>query len=514
MIQPTKRTAWLCGTLLAALVLLGFTFHDPIRGQPIKASTELGNVDATRPASKLHLLLPASNGAVDLCKTFLTGAILGYPTPTLIAWNQTFNDDRLLGGGSHVAKVYGVLKFFEGMNSSTENDLVMMMDAYDIWFQLRPEVLISRYHSVNQRANERLKQRLGNAYDKENIRQRIIFGAGKRCAPNQMHTIACYPIPASPLPDDLYGGNTDTVMGKNKISSLKQRYLNSGYIIGPQKDMLALFRRAAEKVDAHTDHDPWDNGSGGSDLMYHGSDQSIFNIMYGEQEYQREVLRRRHLSAAERLRGKAKPIPHYLEGTLVADPLKPDFIHEPGVERNGAPDEFGIGLDLWSDLGQQTVNTEDDTRYLTFDKNISEQLAGRNGLFDCQSRVTGDLPQDVISSTAPLSSIEERASVGWKDTPLFTNLCLNTIPVMIHHNGDKNARAFQWPETWMQQHARVLMTELWSQDGDNEEGDGKSWKVANLPSGGSVTWGETCPSWFDYELFRDVEKPEKEPPPA
>lgn len=81
---------------------------------------------------------------------------------------------------------------------------------------------------INQKANQRLRARLGNAYNAEHIRQTIVFGAGKRCAPNQMHTVACYPIPGSPLPDDLYGANTDTIMGKNKYTSMKQRYLNSG----------------------------------------------------------------------------------------------------------------------------------------------------------------------------------------------------------------------------------------------------------------------------------------------
>lgn len=181
-----------------------------------------------------------------MCKTLLTGAILGYPVPTLIAWKETFDQQHLLGGGSHVAKISRVLEYLEKMPESMDHELIFMMDAYgpcesfrpmqigtadcttDIWFQLPPEVLVSRYYTINKKANQRLRARLGNAYDAEHIRQTIIFGAGKRCAPNQMHTVACYPIPEAPLPDDLYGANTDTVMGKNKYTSLKQRYLNSG----------------------------------------------------------------------------------------------------------------------------------------------------------------------------------------------------------------------------------------------------------------------------------------------
>ena len=162
----------------------------------------------------------------------------------------------------------------------------MMMDAYggfdyyenvakkdahreaDIWFQLRVETLISRYYSITAAENERIQQRLGRAADIEGIEQKIIFGSGKRCAPNQVHTVACYPVHDSPLPMDTYGANTDTIMGRNKYTSLRQRWLNSGFIIGPVKDLRPMFKRALEKVQALEDHPEWDNGSGGMDFMY------------------------------------------------------------------------------------------------------------------------------------------------------------------------------------------------------------------------------------------------------
>ncbi|USW58776.1 hypothetical protein Slin15195_G120950 [Septoria linicola] len=441
-----------------------------------------------------------------MCKTLLTGSMLGYPIPTLIAWNESHNQGHLLGGGSHVAKISRVLEYLEKMPTSQDNELIFMMDAYDIWFQLPPEVLISRYYMINRKANQRLRTRLGNAYDAEHIRQTIIFGAGKRCAPNQMHTVACYPIPDSPLPDDLYGSNTDTVMGKNKYTSQKQRYLNSGYIIGPLGDMRKMFKRAWEKVEATHDHDEWDNGSHGSDFMYHGSDQSIFNIMWGEQEFQREVLRRRHLGVIDRMLGRGKPLSHHIESTLVEDPLNPPFTHQPMEHKEGRPDEFGIGVDYFSDLGHQTVNTEDDTKYLTYENDVAEQLKDRKGIFDCPPRVTGQLPQDVLQTTPP-SSVEKT----WAQLPLFTNVCLNTIPVMIHHNGDKGARSWQWPIAWMQSHARRTFEQVLG-DEQNVRASGKSTGGAYLPSGQHLSFQELCPQNYEYELFRDVEKPEHEPP--
>lgn len=377
------------------------------------------------------------------------------------------------------------------------------MDAYDIWFQLPAEVLISRYHGINKKANKRLRRRLGStAVKAESLQQTIIFGAGKRCAPNQMHTIGCYPIPASPLPDDLYGSNTDTVMGRNKYSSHKQRYLNSGYIIGPVSDMRRLFARAWSKVEAlHSDQDLWDNGSHGSDFMYHGSDQSIFAEILGEQEYQREVMRRRH-----QLRSPlSRTPPTYLEGTVISDILNPPFTHQPGTPKPGKPDEFGIGLDYFSELGHQTVNTEEDIHYLTFSKSIDEQLKERKGLFDCPSRVTGSLPEDVLNSNAyPDREEEERQEYAWHDRSLLTNVCLNTVPVMIHHNGDKGARGWQWPMTWMQSEARELFGEARNRTTSTTTTGG-----ANLPSGETLSWNDLCGAnkEWEWELFRDIEKP-------
>ena len=366
---------------------------------------------------------------------------------------------------------------------------------------MRIETLLSRYYSINQAGNERLRARLGKAFEKEALQQSIIFGAGKRCAPNQVHTVACYPIPESPLPEDLYGSNTDTIMGRNKYTSLRQKYLNSGYAIGPIKDMRFMFQRALEKVEALSDHIEWDNGSGGSDFMYHGSDQSIFNTILGEQEFQREVMRRRHLSYVDRVRDRKKPKVAKIEGTLIDDPLEPSFVHEPMEHKPGKPDEFGIGLDYFSELGQQTVNSEEDSHYLVYKDTVSEQIKDRHGHFDCQSRVRGILPEDISINPAPMASLDVGEDVSWTDVPLYTNLCLDRIPVMIHHNGDKRARENTWSNMWIQPRARKLMQRVLK--GKVSENTGG----AHVQGGTSLDWEGICTEDMEKELFRDVGEP-------
>lgn len=277
--------------------------------------------------------------------------------------------------------------------------------------------------------------------------------------------------------------------------------------------MRRLFERAWEKAQAVKDHDDWDNGSHGSDFMYHGSDQSIFNTIFGEQEYQREVMRRRHLSLSDKAQGRAKSKATYLEGTLITDPLSPSFTHEPGVAKEGKPDEFGIGLDYFSDLGQQTINTDEDTHYLTYNQDINEQLKDRakdrNDFFDCKNRVDGDLPQDVLNSRPPLTALDQQSS--WNGVSLFSNLCLNTVPVMIHHNGNKDARHWQWTDLWIQPHAREMMEAVRRQsDGSSTTVDGLEVATggAHLPDGGRLSWDQLCPAEYEWTLFRDVPKPE------
>jgi hypothetical protein len=100
--------------------------------------------------TRLHVLIPANNPDVNLCKTLLTSNALGYPDPTILAWQEKYDTgefirvspeleaaigtdavtDYLLGGGSHLAKISAVLDWLEKSHDAADNDLVVMMDAY------------------------------------------------------------------------------------------------------------------------------------------------------------------------------------------------------------------------------------------------------------------------------------------------------------------------------------------------------------------------------------------------
>ena len=63
----------------------------------------------------MHILLTANKPDVNLCKLILTSAVLGYPAPAIVAWNQTFHRWGMMSGGSHLAKITEVLKYLEAL---------------------------------------------------------------------------------------------------------------------------------------------------------------------------------------------------------------------------------------------------------------------------------------------------------------------------------------------------------------------------------------------------------------
>jgi len=461
--------------------------------------------------------------------------VLGYPTPILLAWNETYDNPWLAGGGSMIpAKIYRVSEYLDALPASADNDLVLLIDAYDIWFQLGPSVLVSRYHALNAAANTRLRAQLGPAYNKENIRQQIVWGQQKLAEPNEAHTIAWYPIPESPLPADTYGANTDTPIGRSRAASFRPRYLNSGYAMGTVASMRALWTRSKEWYEAHKEHDDNDNGSGVSNYMYYGADNPIFNEIWGEQEYAREVARLKHLPWLDRLlhRASAKPRGGSISGVRFDNILDPAFTHQKWSPEEGKSYEFGIGIDYASDLGHQTEESVADARWLVHNGSLVEQITERNA-FDCKMRLPEALPRDIVAQGPPCSMTSPKADDGlctknighaaplptWTSVELYTHLCYGTVPVMLHYDGytNKHFREDWWNRLWMASHGRALLdiararAAVSAQEGrlikTYEEfieaprwsGNGEIGAWTDKKS--FVGWDELCPAKWDSKVF-------------
>lgn len=167
---------------------------------------------------RMVIVIPADEPSPDLCKTIISAMALGYPAPHIVNWGKDFNKVGSWFGGAHLGKVTGTLEYLEYMSRKDTNederldddDLVLMVDAYDIWFQLTPDILINRYYEANRQANKRLAKQW-NGKGEMPMQQTIIAASQKKCLPvaSTGANLHCDRLPKSPMREDLYGERTD-----------------------------------------------------------------------------------------------------------------------------------------------------------------------------------------------------------------------------------------------------------------------------------------------------------------
>lgn len=455
---------------------------------------------ADKSSAFLHVIIPANHKDVNLCKTMLSAALTGYPTPTLINWGAEVMDNNPIAEGSHIAKFSGILKYLQNLSPEHDNDLVLLVNGDDTWFQLRPSTLIERFHEINRAANARIRQKIGEETARLwGIEQSIIFSAQKRCWPWKADDPPCYAVPESSLPRDIYGPETDTNigLGKNPYVKFRQRYLNPGDAMGRVSAMRSLFRRAMEEA----------NKSGNS-----GSDQMIFNQIFGDQEFQREVIRRRSLPWLERWR-------EWREGKSIIDAHPTHHVRK---HRSGNPDEFGVGLDYASLIGHATVFAEEDAAWVKHNNptqmnEVSKELAiDTMRVKELAKDISQSQPPFRVAATLPGTSFPDDKS--WTDVPLYTNMWTDVVPGLIHHSaqpdGLRSLPVSMWDQMWYHNHSRALYESITAGPvgpvavvNDSKE---QSWWSPIVQKGGAqpdngefIEWRELC-SDYDAEIFRDL----------
>jgi hypothetical protein len=377
--------------------------------------------NTTKP-SYFHVLLPANEGNADLCKTLFSAAALDYPTPRMINWGEDYKDLDVAYGGAHIAKIEGILGFLRQLGLQSDNEMVLVADGYDTIFQLRPSVMLDRYHAINDRANRRIASRMGyramNASEVP-IHQSIVFAAQKSCHPATEDDPECYAVPESDLPTDVYGPLTDRLSGDEEtaFSKYRQRYLNSGTIMGPVGDMKRVFEAALVRAKEM----PVDTGS----------EQAAFAALFGAQEYQREAIRERYLTGWKKFSKRDAR-----DSILAEHPSH----KRPELTDNTAAHEYGIGLDYRGELSLPTVFAENDAIFLTYSSASSiREAAQKAGVPAPDPPRVLHLDEDIKRSTPPFWTADYTGQTfvpedkEWSDVPLFTNIWTGISPATIVH---------------------------------------------------------------------------------
>lgn len=446
----------------------------------------------------------------------MSSALLGYPPAVLSGWNGTGELDASV---THLAKVRNVVRYFDSLPAAADDDLVLIIDGYDVVMQLPPDVLIRRYFAVNAAANARLAARFGaepaepaEPADDDDVdvdlglglglnnhpRQSILFGPDKLCWPVDFRRPACYAVPETGIPDGAFGLGDD-------IANSQPRWLNSGTIMGPVSSMRAMFAATIDRINAT--YDP--------DYICRESDQMYMGDVWGDQEYARSVR-------ALKLQAVGGDVVVVDEQDFVPEGID-GFIPE-GVEPErwipdiapGQKTEFQIGLDYESSLFQVWAGYENFLDLLSFNGTNSSALVDRN-VNGAPDFVPFDirLPADVTSSlTRLLDTIADVHNADPKDLvgtfALGTNLITHHVYGLFHCTGEKGYLDELWGQLWFYPYAKALLQATVS---SIKAGatisvsaiDGRIWKGANTyPSTPVEEVEETDDGEITYGAWADL----------
>ncbi|KAM3500232.1 hypothetical protein MY10362_006577 [Beauveria mimosiformis] len=430
--------------------------------QNLSLPQESRNVGGTR---RFRVFMAADAPNLSLCKSVMSSVALGYPLPILLNWKGEFNRPEWHLAGSHIAKLESLHAAIEALladpdDTAHDDDLAVLVDSYDVWFQLPPSVLIQRYHQINKNADRRIRdqwQETWRGRDDFPIappKQNIVVTSAKDChpGPESGSDPHYHHWPQSPMPKFMYGPGTDKVSGPlfdpaRKYKKVRPRCVNSGMVMGTMGALRAALARSKEKIAEaeRTGRQLW-------------SDQALLGEVIGDQELWREWAR--HLGAT-------------WDGDAAGAPLSGGGLHRDVVPvaraalREGKNFEFGIGLDYAFGTIPPTCSAEEDGDFVALsDHKQVEAASERAGVVD-GVRVRG-VPTELLNTTpnAARDAIKYRdplRGIAWGNVPLYTDFFFGTTPVGIHHNAYvDNLKAWRidnwWERMWFHPHLRRLVS--------------------------------------------------------
>jgi hypothetical protein len=400
------------------------------------------------PPAYLRMVYPARYADANYCKNILSSAILNYPEPMLIGFAGKKEEEKassaldLAERVSRKTSILGIDKHLRNISTTRDEDLVVIADGLNTWFQLRPQTLLDRYFELNRNADERIRKELGVTADVLSIRQKIIFGAQRDCSPWNAEDPACAAVPESTLPSDIYGPQTDakTEENKDRFTKHRPRYINSGFAMGPVKEMRKLYAEAAKRI------------MGDQHLQEGGK---VLGQLFAEQEMARESHK---MPPASLLAGLGSWLSSFWESASAVKDRQAQQLREADLSQ-----EYGIGLDYASGLAFAAAHADGDMEFVRFGDAESVHAANaKHGITD--SRL-GQIGPDVAASLPPFwtysHEILPSRNTSWTNVSLLTNAWTGVTPAVIQHDMSNyrttnSLRETWWSSMWYQKYARKL----------------------------------------------------------
>lgn len=437
--------------------------------------------------ARFHFLVPATSTNKNLCRLLLSSAVARFPPPVFINWGAPEYEDP---GKTRLEKIKGFADYLDRISTDENQDeLVMILDGFDVWLQLPPEIFIQRYYSIIDAANERLAARMGRGMmKKKGIYQSIVFGPDKICWPENPVRAACWAVPDSTLPRWAFGPETDS--GKFRQHN-RPRWLNSGTILGPIGDLRKLFKATLALIASSHTVD---------------SDQFYYAEIWGVQEYARS-------KAAGDLSNDYNPTLWISDGYDGEGHLESVFLEQPVIAPDQEP-EYHITIDYQSEIFQTVAYYVDWLSWRHFSKSTTHK-GNMSSVGEISSDVSkGILPNDVSSAGPPFTQASQKPErvetaapnelpldISWTHLPLGVNTVTDQIWGLIHFTPPKFWLDLWWFRMWYAPYAEQAIRNAIENDNPSlsspytETGDGKTWypyvpeTAIGLQAGGAIGGG-------------------------
>jgi hypothetical protein len=421
---------------------------------------ENGELDHVPPKLKkttpnFHLLMPSERDTDGFCKTTLSAMLLNYPPPTAVQLYTSYESDMKWERGI----LNSTLHYLSNGKLVKDQDLILIVDGQQSWFQLPSDVIVTQYKRLLADANMRLLKKYGvNKDGFQKFNQTIVFGAEKMCQSDDM---ACKYVPQSILSDNTYGTEHS-----RRISDTPAKFIHSKMVMGPASDLKTLYQVALEK---------FIEGRSQSQTV-----QSVFATLFAEQQLRRD---------AEEVASKhtGTKVKDFITGRASKSEAERRLERANTELSNTTRHEYSIGLDYTHALFQpldycvedelvpllhdnsndlsQYSHSDSNTQYLSLPTAFNETKPPfwRPDFVEYNPS-PNEKPAyiDNLEFTLEIDGLPSR-KLPWESVPLIQNTYSSSVPAIIlssssHPSSERPTVAnVSWDNMWYAEYKRAML---------------------------------------------------------